>query len=85
MSKSEDKKSFKLSFEEAYKKLETIAETLESGNLTLEEATNLYENGITLAKMCGEILNNTELKIQKLRFSFSKDTDEGNVSEEYDD
>ncbi|MBD48204.1 MAG: exodeoxyribonuclease VII small subunit [Dehalococcoidia bacterium] len=85
MPKSKDKKSFELSFEEAYEKLETIAETLESGNLTLEEATNLYENGITLAKMCGQILNNTELKIQKLRFSFSKDTDEENVSEEYDD
>ena len=85
MSKSKDKQSFELSFEEAYEKLETIAETLESGNLTLEEATNLYEKGVTLAKMCGQILNGTELKIQELRFSFSKDTDEGNVSEEYVD
>jgi len=85
MSKSKDKQSFELSFEEAYEKLETIAETLESGNLTLEEATNLYEKGVTLAKMCGQILNDTELKIQELRFSLSKDTDEGNVSEEYVD
>ena len=85
MSKSKVKKPFELSFEEAYEKLETIAETLESGNLTLEEATNLYEKGITLAKMCGQILNGTELKIQELRFSFSKDTDEGNVSEKYVD
>lgn len=85
MSKSKDKQSFELSFEEAYEKLETIAETLESGNLTLEEATSLYEKGVTLAKMCGQILNDTELKIQELRFSLSKDTDEGNVSEEYVD
>ncbi len=85
MSKSKVKKPFELSFEEAYEKLETIAETLESGNLTLEEATNLYEKGITLAQMCGQILNDTELKIQELRFTFSKDTDEGNVSEKYVD
>jgi len=85
MSKSKEKGSLELSFEEAYGKLEVIAEKLESGNLTLKEATNLYEKGITLAKMCGQILNDTELKIQELGSSFSKDIEEESDTEEYVD
>lgn len=85
MAKSKQEGSFELSFEEAYAKLETIAETLEAGNLTLVEATNLYEKGITLAKMCGKILNDTELKIHELRSSFSNDIDEENNTGEYVD
>ena len=84
MSKSKNNWSFELSFEEAYAKLETIAETLESGNLTLEEATSLYEKGITLARICSKILNDTELKIHELKSSFSKDIEDDDTEEYVD-
>ena len=84
MSKSKNNGSFELSFEEAYAKLETIAETLESGNLTLEEATSLYQKGITLARISSKILNDTELKIHELKSSFSKDIEDDDTEEYVD-
>ena len=84
MSKSKNNGSFELSFEEAYAKLETIAETLESGNLTLEEATSLYQKGITLARISSKILNDTELKIHELNSSFSKDIEDDDTEEYVD-
>jgi len=65
-----------LSFEEAFIRLEKTALSLEAGNLTLNESTRLYEEGVNLAKLCNRHLNDTELKITKLRDTyFDNDTD----------
>jgi exodeoxyribonuclease VII small subunit len=53
-------------FEEALKKLETILETMESEDLTLETLLAKYEEGTRLAGICQEKLAEAELKIQQL-------------------
>ena len=53
-------------FEEALKKLETIVDAMESGDLPLEGLLAQYEEGMKLAKVCQEKLAEAELKIQHL-------------------
>ena len=57
----------KLTFEEALKQLETIAEQIEQGKIGLEESITQYERGMTLVKQCREILSKAEHKIQLLQ------------------
>ena len=52
-----------LSFEDSMKKLEEIANELESGKLTLEESVDKFEEGMKISKICNEILENAEKKI----------------------
>ncbi len=66
MSKENQNDIRNLSFEQAYDKLEETVQKLESGNLPLEEALVLYEQGMTLAKYCGLQLDNAELSIKSL-------------------
>ena len=54
-----------LTYEEAYNKLESILERLESKNTSLDESLSLYEEGIKLYKYCNKLLENAELKISK--------------------
>ena len=58
-----------LSFEEAYTKLGVTVQALETGGLALESATELYEEGIRLVRLCNQLLNTAELKITKLKDS----------------
>jgi exodeoxyribonuclease VII small subunit len=60
------KKGSKNSFEQSLKRLEEIVESLEEGNVPLDEAVALYEEGIQLSKDCAGTLKATELKIKKL-------------------
>ena len=39
----------------------------ESGGLTLESATNLYEEGMWLVKLCNRLLGEAELKVTQLK------------------
>lgn len=66
------------SFEEIYLRLEKTVEALESGNLTLDEATNLYEEGMKLAQLCSDMLSKAELKVTQLKEDYSglRDVDE---------
>lgn len=61
-----------LSFEEGLNRLEKIVQTLEAGGLTLEEALSLFEEGMHLAKICGERLDTAELKISQLQTAFEE-------------
>lgn len=58
-------------FEDALRRLEAIVESLEQGNVSLDEAVGLYEEGIQLSKECAERLRASELKIKKLTKSIS--------------
>jgi exodeoxyribonuclease VII small subunit len=60
------KKLDKNSLEHSLKRLEEIVESLEHGNVPLDDAVNLYEEGIRISKECAEKLKATELKIKKL-------------------
>lgn len=63
----EGKKQMKeVKFEEAISKLEEIAKELESGNLSLDDSVNKFEEGIELSKNCTKILNNAEKRINIL-------------------
>ena len=60
------KKTTQQTFEETVKRLEKIVASLESGDVPLDEALNLYEEGIQLSRSCSEKLKAAELRIKKL-------------------
>ena len=62
-----------IGFEEALTKLESIVETMESGELSLEDMLNRYEEGARLAKVCQSKLSEAELRIQQLEKSAGGD------------
>ena len=62
----EDKES-KLSFETALTKLETIVESMESGEVPLAELLAKFEEGNKLLKHCEGRLKEAELKIEQLK------------------
>jgi exodeoxyribonuclease VII small subunit len=53
-------------FEEAVKKLESIVDAMESGDLPLETLLQRFEDGTRLVKLCQTRLEQAELQIQKL-------------------
>ena len=64
MSSNSKKKS--LNFESTLSEIEKIIESLEEGNLSLEDSIEAYEKGISLTKACQKMLSDAELKIKKL-------------------
>jgi exodeoxyribonuclease VII small subunit len=54
------------SFEESLKKLETIVDQLEKGDLALEESLKLFEEGVGLSAACKKELDEAEGKVQML-------------------
>ena len=61
-----------LTFEAAYQRLEQTVQALETGGLTLDEATNLYAEGARLARVCNELLSSAELRITRLQTSLGE-------------
>lgn len=57
----------KIDFEEALEQLEQIAAEIEQGRIGLEESITKYEAGMSLIRHCRTILDQSELKIQKLQ------------------
>ena len=53
----------KENFEESMKKLESIVNELENGNLNLDESVEKFEEGMKIAKHCNTILEDSEKKI----------------------
>ncbi len=54
-------------FEEALHQLETLAEQIEKGQISLEESITKYEQGMKLVAQCRTILSKAEQRIQKLQ------------------
>ena len=59
-------------FEETLKKLESIVEQLESGDVDLEKSVKLYDEGMKLKKICEEKLKNVEMQIKKIKTDNNK-------------
>jgi exodeoxyribonuclease VII small subunit len=56
-----------ISFEAAIKRLEEIVGELEGGEIEIEHALALFEEGTKLARVCQKKLSNVEKKIQILK------------------
>jgi exodeoxyribonuclease VII small subunit len=54
-----------LSYEEAFARLEQVLGALESGDLPLEQALELYEQGATLVAYCAARLDEAELRVRQ--------------------
>jgi exodeoxyribonuclease VII small subunit len=54
------------SFEESLKKLESIVDKLEKGDLSLEDSLKLFEEGVGLSAACKKELEEAEGKVQIL-------------------
>lgn len=60
-------KEAQLPFEAALEKLETIVESMESGEVPLADLLAKFEEGNRLLKICESRLNDAELKIEQLK------------------
>ena len=60
------KRPVKKTLESSIQRLEEIVEQLEQGEVSLDDAVALYEEGVLISKECAEKLKVTELKIKKL-------------------
>jgi exodeoxyribonuclease VII small subunit len=54
------------SFEEALAQLETLVAALEGGDLPLEEALRLFEEGVRLTRLCTARLEDAERRVHLL-------------------
>jgi exodeoxyribonuclease VII small subunit len=54
------------SFENSLKRLEEIVETLDQGNVPLNDVMKMYEEGVQLSKDCLEQLSQAEIKLKRL-------------------
>ncbi len=55
-----------VSLEKSFEKLESIIETLENPEISLEDSFKEYEKGMGLLKQCNEQIDKVEKKIQIL-------------------
>lgn len=55
-----------LPFEEALGRVDTAVTALESGQLSLDDALAIYEEGVRMARRCHELLDAAQLRVQRL-------------------
>ena len=55
-----------IDFEKALAELEQLVETMEKGELTLEESLVQFERGVTLTRACQKALSEAEQKVRIL-------------------
>jgi exodeoxyribonuclease VII small subunit len=65
MAKAKDK-SKEESFEQLFSELESTVAKLEGGDLLLDESLVLFQRGMELAKKCGRLLDQAELRLKEL-------------------
>lgn len=54
------------SFEDALQRLEQVLESLEHGNLNLEESVKAFEEGVKLVRFCHDKLDEVERRVELL-------------------
>ncbi|MGN1409443.1 MAG: exodeoxyribonuclease VII small subunit [Eubacteriales bacterium] len=55
-----------MTFETAIARLEEIVRMLESGNAPLDKSLAMFEEGVSLVKLCNSRLDNAEQKVKML-------------------
>ena len=58
-----------LSFEQALNELEEIVNSLERGDVSLEDAIKAYERGSELKNQCEKRLKEAKMKVEKIQAS----------------
>lgn len=61
-----------MTFEQSAKRLAEIVEKLENGEVSLEEGTKLFEEGVSLVKTCYEGIDKTKGKITSAKEELEK-------------
>lgn len=56
-----------MSFEASLKRIDEIVKSLEKGDVTLSDSMKLFEEGTALIRRCGDMLDQAEQKVVKLR------------------
>jgi exodeoxyribonuclease VII small subunit len=82
---AKEKEAAVLSFEEAMDQLEQLVGKLENGDVPLEKAIDLFQEGMKLSHLCSQKLEQVERKIEMLveengvlsKKPFSNGIDEG--------
>jgi exodeoxyribonuclease VII small subunit len=62
-----------LDFEAALGRLDELVEVLEQGRISLEEALQLYEEGVLMADRCQRLLDQAQVRLQRLSVSNTGD------------
>ena len=57
-------------FEALFARLEDVTAQLEAGEVPLDRAVALYEEGMTLAQRCQRLLSEAEQRIEQLREAY---------------
>ena len=69
------------SFEELMKRIDEIAKQLGADDVSLEESLALYEEGVSLVRVCNERLADAERKIKMLKISDSGEIEETELAQ----
>ena len=69
-------------FETAVKKLNAIVENLEKGDLTLDAALKLYEEGVRMSQVCTKRLEEAQKKVEVLIRTSDKGLETSELDEE---
>ena len=59
-------KNSEIDFEKSLAELEQLVETMEKGDLTLEESLKQFERGVSLTRACQKALADAEQKVKLL-------------------
>ena len=77
-------KKSKSTFEQDLAELEALVETMEQGELSLEESLKSFERGVQLTRSCQKALQDVEQKIEmQLQFSDDNSVELVGMFEEY--
>ncbi len=71
-----------LNFEESLNSLENIVQSLESDNLSLDEALSAFEKGVKLSRTCQKALDKAEQKVTILLGDTEQNFDTNSLSDE---
>ena len=64
----------KLTFEKAMKELEELVDSLDKGNVSLDEAIAAYDRGSQLKDYCQKKLHDAKMKVETIQASENIDT-----------
>ena len=64
----------KLTFEEAIKELERLVDSLDKGDVSLDEAIAAYDRGSKLKDYCQKKLHDAKMKVETIQLSDNIDT-----------
>jgi exodeoxyribonuclease VII small subunit len=72
----------KTDFETSLKELESLVETMEKGDLSLEDSLGHFERGVQLSRACQQALKDAEQKVEILMKKSGHDAIEAFDSED---